>query len=74
MREAAKYLWEKGLMSHETLMDTFGTDMMQEYERKTTEEKKGIHEVLAPSDKDDCTENESKETSTNRGRPTLDDT
>lgn len=71
LQEACKYLFEQGLMSHETLLDSFGVDMMQEVERKTTEESKGIHEVLAPSDKDDCKEKESSGDGS-VGRPTLD--
>ena len=71
LQEACKYLFEKGLLSHESLMDSFGMDMEEQYEKKSSEEQRGIHEVLAPSDKDNCLE---KDESTNeRGRPTLDD-
>ena len=65
-------LWQEGVLSHETLMQSYGLDMNQEVERKKAEEERGIHSVLAPSDKDSCQEN-SEESTGVRGRPTLDE-
>lgn len=64
-------LWQEGVLSHETLMQSYGLDMKQELERKKAEEEQGIHVVLAPSDKDKCNE-QTQETDV-RGRPTMDD-
>ena len=67
-------LWQEGVLSHETLMQSYGLDMKQELERKQREEMAGIHKVLAPSDKDTCQENtnESADGEAAKGRPTLD--
>lgn len=67
-------LWQEGVLSHETLMQSYGLDMKQELERKQREEMAGIHKVLAPSDKDNCQENtnESADGEAAKGRPTLD--
>lgn len=63
-------LWEKGMVSNETLLQTYGYDMGQEVERRKTEEKTGIYEVMVPPDKETSSE-DNENTST--GRPTLDD-
>lgn len=73
-QEACLKLWEKGVLSHETLMQSYGVDMYQEVERKKHEETSGIHDVLAPSDKDDCQESGGSEGDGQRGRPTMDET
>lgn len=62
-------LWQEGVLSHETLMQSYGLDMNQEVERKKSEEDRGVHTVLAPSDKDNCQESVKSE---ERGRPTMD--
>ncbi len=62
-------LWQEGVLSHETLMQSYGLDMKQELERKQREEMVGIHKVLAPSDKDNCQE---KTNEAAKGRPTMD--
>lgn len=75
-QETCKYLFEKGLLSHESLMKSFGMDMNEQVEMVKDEEQKGIHDVLAPSDKDDCrtTSKDSASSSTGkRGRPTMSD-
>ena len=67
-------LWQEGVLSHETLMQSYGLDMNQEVERKKTEEAQGVHAVLAPSDKDNCRETADKAADNGiRGRPTLDE-
>lgn len=71
-------LWQEGVLSHETLMQSYGLDMAQEVERKTREEVAGVHEILAPSEKDDCKEkgvsaSGGASDGGERGRPTLDD-
>lgn len=63
-------LWQEGVLSHETLMQSYGLDMKQELERKQREEIAGIHRVLAPSDKDNCQESADGEAA--KGRPTMD--
>lgn len=74
LQESCKYLFEKGLLSHETLMDSFGIDMNQQVEKVKRQQKTGVHETLAPSDKDNCRDNNNTEQSGQVGRPTMDDT
>lgn len=74
VQQAAKYLWQKGNLSTQTLMDAYGFDMLQQVEKKSAEQANGIHDVLAPSDKDDCKTNPTSTVSKGkRGRPTMDD-
>lgn len=70
-QETCMKLWEKGLVSNETLLQTYGYDMNQEVERKKTETSTGISVVLTPTNAnaDQGEEEEEKE----QGRPTLDD-
>lgn len=70
-QDACLKLWEKGMVSNETLLQTYGYDIGQEVERRKAEEQKGINDVLVPpakaftaTDKDDTAKS---------GRPTLDD-
>lgn len=72
-QETCLKLWNEGVLSHETLMQAYGLDMKQEAERKKKEEISGIHQILAPSDKDDC-KTQNPETKGDVGRPELDDT
>lgn len=66
-------LWEKGVVSNETLLQTHGYDIKQEEERLKKEEKQGLFDLFRqPSNrqggqKEDVSDNEQK------GRPTLDD-
>ncbi len=41
-------LWEKGMLSNETLLQTYGYDMGQEVERRKAEEEKGVPDTLTP--------------------------
>lgn len=71
-QDACIKLWEKGLVSNETLLQTYGYDMGQEVERRKTEDKNGIYVVMAPPQKnasEPAKEDDNKKT----GRPTLDD-
>lgn len=70
-QDACMRLWEKGMLSHETLLQTYGYDMGQEIERRKNEEKKGVYEVLIPQDK--VVQNTTNEGTGTIGRPTLDD-
>lgn len=63
-------LWEKGMLSDETLLQVHGYDMGQEIERRKVEAKKGVDEVLAPRD---TTSTSTEDEETKSGRPTLDD-
>lgn len=72
-QEACLKLWEKGVVSHETLLQTYGYDMRQEVERRKGEEDKGINDTLemrtASKSAEEATDTENK-----TGRPELDDT
>ncbi len=41
-------LWEKGMLSNETLLQTYGYDLGQEVERRKAEEANGIPDTLTP--------------------------
>ena len=70
-------LWEKGMLSNETLLQTYGYDMGQEVERRKAEEANGIPDTLTPP----AGKNATTQTKTGDGgddtvtvgRPTLDD-
>ena len=47
-REACMKLWEKGVVSDKTLLQTYGYDYDQEVERKKTEDSNGNAQVLMP--------------------------
>lgn len=67
-------LWEKGVVSNQTLLQTHGYDMGQEVERKRKEKSTGITDVLTPIDKQ-AEEPETKPDSDVKiGRPELEDT
>lgn len=51
-QDACMKLWEKGVVSNQTLLQTYGYDIGQETERKRQEEKSGITVILSPADKD----------------------
>lgn len=70
-QDACLKLWEKGLLSNETLLQTYGYDMGQEVERRKAEEADGTADVLTPPDK---TEGKTEDTEEKKaGRPTMDD-
>ena len=78
-QDACMKLWEKGMLSNETLLQTYGYDMGQEVERRKVEDAKGIPDTLTPP-KTTYTTNDGSTTSNNSsddtvtvGRPTLDD-
>ena len=77
-KEVCKNLWDKGIVSTTTLLDTYGYDAMQEVERKKTEKKNGVAEYLSvvsttgsgkPNEKPQTTDGDNK-----GGRPEMDDT
>lgn len=80
LQEACSKLWEKGCVSDETLMQTYGYDYKQEVDRKKAEKASGNDMVLMPKEKpsdascDNNTNNQTDTEVTVRGRPTLDDT
>lgn len=70
-QDACMRLWEKGVVSNETLLQTYGYDMGQEVERKKQEKSKGITDLFVPAG----TEQKVEESTTDSkiGRPELDD-
>ena len=76
--DACLRLWEKGMLSNETLLQTYGYDMGQEVERRKAEEAKGVPDTLTPP-KTTYTTNDGGNDKSNAddtitvGRPTLDD-
>lgn len=70
-QDACMKLWEKGMLSNETLLQAYGYDMGQEVERRKAEEEKGIPDTLTPP----MTNNNAKTTTSDGtvGRPTMDD-
>lgn len=68
-QDACLKLYDKGVISRETLLQTYGYDKGQEFERKRLEKQQGVDTVLSPD------ETTAKEESTDEtiGRPTLDD-
>ena len=78
-QDACMKLWEKGMLSNETLLQTYGYDMGQEVERRKAEEAKKIPETLTPPKTSYTTNDSSNNSNTNSddtvtiGRPTLDD-
>ena len=70
-QDACMRLWEKGVVSSETLLQTYGYDMGQEVERKKQEKSKGITDLFVPAG----TEQKAEESTTDSkiGRPELDD-
>ena len=50
LRDACKELWEKGVVSTQTMLETQGYSMEREIERRQAESKNGSDEVLAPRD------------------------
>lgn len=69
-QDACMKLWEKGMLSNETLLQAYGYDMGQEVERRKSEDAKGIKQTLTPPLKDAP---ESSNEGGTVGRPTLDD-
>lgn len=70
-QDACFKLWKEGVVSHQTLLQTYGYDIGQEVERKKQEISSGITEIMKP-EKDKSEESPNEESST-IGRPTLDD-
>lgn len=69
-QDACLKLWEKGVVSSETLLQTYGYDMKQEVERRNAEEKQGINDALESRTGKAATE----ETDESKiGRPEMDD-
>lgn len=75
-QEACMKLWEKGVLSNETLLQTYGYDMGQEVERKKTEGQNGSAEILMPRETKKEAENattSNKEEKKKVGRPAMND-
>lgn len=71
-QDACLKLWEKGVVSNQTLLQAYGYDMGQEVERKRNEKASGVSDVLLPADKP--TESATPDTTSDKiGRPELDD-
>ena len=70
-QDACFKLWKEGVVSHQTLLQTYGYDIGQEVERKKQEISSGITEIMKP-EKDKGEESPNEESAT-IGRPTLDD-
>ena len=70
-QDACLKLWEKGMLSHETLLQAYGYDMGQEVERRKTEDAKGVTETLAPRETNKTATGDGGDAA--RGRPTMDD-
>lgn len=70
--ETCYKLWESGVLSTKTMLQTHGYDLEQELERKKHEERAGITDTLSRED-----ESKEKESDTDKkgpGRPEMDDT
>ena len=70
-QDACLKLWEKGMLSHETLLQAYGYDMGQEVERRKTEDAKGVTETLTPRETNKTVTGDGGDAA--RGRPTMDD-
>lgn len=70
-QDACLKLWEKGMLSNETLLQAYGYDMGQEVERRKTEDSKGVTETLTPREQSKTTTGDGGDGA--RGRPTMDD-
>lgn len=74
LQETCMKLWQQGVVSTQTLLDTHGYDMEQEYGRKKDEDAKGVTDVLSRSPEKP---NEPAEPETDgedgRGRPEMTD-
>ena len=70
-QDACMKLWEKGVVSNKTLLQTYGYDMGQEVERKKQESTSGTTAVLMPNEQQKKAESEKENASP--GRPVLDD-
>jgi len=72
-QDACTKLWEKGLISDRTLMQTYGYDIGQEVERKKREKADGTQDILVPREGAKAGTGTSSDSSGTVGRPTLDD-
>lgn len=70
-QEACLKLWEKGVLSNETLLQSYGYDMGQEVERRKAEEQNGSAKILKPAEKEETVKQETEEKK--EGRPEMDD-
>ena len=72
-QEACMKLFEKGVLSKETLLNSYGHDIKLEVERRQEEKKNGTDEALVPAQKTNTPVDSTDGTETTKGRPTLDD-
>lgn len=70
-QDACMKLWEKGVVSSKTLLQTYGYDIGQETERRRQENVSGISAVLSPETNDNG--KKTKETDGKVGRPQMDE-
>lgn len=71
-QETCYKLWDKGVLSHETLLQTHGYDIKQEVERKQNEAANGTDEAFAPKENKPAS-NKATDEEAAIGRPTLED-
>lgn len=78
LRDACKELWEKGVVSTQTMMETCGYSIENEMERRQNEAKNGADETLIPRDAtvtqaivQDTPEPQIEETERDVGRPEM---
>lgn len=73
-QDACLKLWEKGVVSDRTLLNTFGFDVGQEVERKKKEQTDGTADALMPKAANDkSAEPDVNDSDGERGRPKLND-
>ena len=68
-QETCMRLWEKGLLSRESVMNAYGMDLKQEQERRKSEQKAGLDALFVPAGE----KREAPEDKRPNGRPTLED-
>lgn len=71
LREACQTLWQQGVVSTQTMMETQGYSMNEEVKKRELEKSKGIDEILAP--RAEAGTQQSTDNGDGPGRPTLDD-
>lgn len=73
-QEACMKLWEKGVVSSQTLLQAYGYDMGQEVERKKSENSSGVSDLFTPvGAKKNEESSDPTEQTEDIGRPELDD-
>jgi hypothetical protein len=75
LRDACKELWQNGVVSTQTMMETMGYSMEREVDRRKSEASKGIDEALLPREATNAeyTQQSAPDGSVKVGRPELED-